>query len=55
MVDLKKFDPNAKGIRILNTKSEQPIVDITDKLKYLGRPTELEGQLPEHETPEDQE
>ncbi len=33
MVDLKKFDPNAKGIKRLGTKSDQPIVDMSRALK----------------------
>jgi len=33
MVDLSKFDLNAKSIKMINTESEQPIIDMTDKLK----------------------
>ena len=33
MVDLSKFDLNAKPIKKISTESEQPIVDMTDKLK----------------------
>lgn len=33
MVDLKKFDPNAKSIKMLSTKSNQPIVNMTDQFK----------------------
>jgi len=33
MVDLKKFDLNAKEIKKLSTKGSQPIVDMSDKLK----------------------
>ena len=33
MVDLKKFDPTAKAIKMLSTKSEQPIVDLTADVK----------------------
>ena len=33
MIDLTKFDLNAKSIKKINTKSTQPIVDVTDKLK----------------------
>ena len=33
MVDLKQFDPTAKAIKMLSTKSEQPIVDMTAEMK----------------------
>ena len=33
MIDLSKFDPNAKSIKKISTKSEQPVVDMTDRLK----------------------
>lgn len=33
MVQLKQFDLDAKEIKMLSTKGEQPIVDMTDKLK----------------------
>ncbi len=33
MIDLSKFDPNAKSIKKISTKSEQPIVDMTNRLK----------------------
>jgi choloylglycine hydrolase len=33
MVDLTKCDPNAKRVKLLGTKSDQPVVDMTDKLK----------------------
>ncbi len=33
MVRLKQFDLDAKDIKLLSTKSEQPIVDVTGKLK----------------------
>lgn len=33
MVDLKQFDLNAKTIRMLSTKSKQPIVDMTAQVK----------------------
>ncbi len=31
MFDLKQFDPDAKTIKMLSTKSQQPIVDMSDK------------------------
>ena len=33
MVDLKAFDLNAKTIRQVSTKSEQPVVNMSEKLK----------------------
>ncbi len=33
MLDLKKFDLDAKSIKLLSTKSDQPIVDMTDHVK----------------------
>ena len=33
MVDLSKFDLNAKSIKKISTKGDQPIVDMTNKLK----------------------
>ncbi|MBL0712264.1 MAG: choloylglycine hydrolase family protein [Desulfosarcina sp.] len=33
MVDLSRLNPNAKKIKRISAKSEQPIVDMTDKLK----------------------
>ena len=33
MVDLSRFDPNAKSIKRISTKSEQTIVDMTDRVK----------------------
>ncbi len=33
MIDLMKFDLAAKSIKKINTKSTQPIIDVTDKLK----------------------
>ena len=32
MVDLKMLDQSQKAIRLLSTKSEQPIIDMTDKV-----------------------
>jgi len=37
MVDLKKFDMDAKSAAILNTKSRQPITDMSAELKASGR------------------
>ena len=33
MVDLSKFNPNDKRIKRISTKSEQPIVDMTARVK----------------------
>lgn len=33
MVQLNRFDLNAKTVKLLNTKSEQPVVDMSDKLQ----------------------
>ena len=32
MVDLNRFDLSQKAIKLLSTKSEQPIIDMTDKV-----------------------
>ena len=36
MVDLKAFDLNAKTIVQISTKGEQPVVDMSAKLKPMG-------------------
>lgn len=33
MVEMKKFDPNAKTVKLLSTKTVQPIVDMSDKFE----------------------
>ncbi len=33
MVDLKAFDPTAKGIKLMNTRSTQPVVDMSAQIK----------------------
>ena len=33
MVDLSRFDLDARSIKKISAKSEQPIIDMTDKVK----------------------